>query len=279
MALAAVLLGIFAAAYEIVKERPIYWRERMVSLRLLPYLMSKVVVLGSFSLVQCLLLLLAVGLKVKMPSEGVIFAAPVEMYVTLVLGTLTAILMGLLVSAFVPNTDTVIYLVLLVLFFQIIFAGVIFDLPDTAGKLSNLTLSRWVMEGLGTSVNMPKLNEKTRTRFQPDPVTEEISVDVERPDPDWEPVTVITKVQSIEGCAGPIPLPEVTKNEMVTVTERVTETRTFSLAEQDVSSKQDFQINYAHTAAHLCWTWLVLLGFALAFGTGTILALKQQDVG
>jgi len=286
MALAAVLLGLFAAAYEIVKERSIYQRERMVTLRLIPYLASKVVVLTTFALAQCLLLLLVIGLKVKMPGHGVFLPAPPEMYITLIVGTLAATMMGLLISALVPNTNTVIYVVLLVLFFQIIFAGVIFDLPGVAKNLSTLTLTRWAMEGLGTSADMEWLNGLTRTRFQPDPITKEVSLDVPKPDPEWEPVTVVTKTQEIAvPCPSginvtiPITVPEVTRHEMVTVTETVTETKTFTPTVQEITGEREFQIDYTHTTGHLCWDWLMLLGFALAFGIGTIIVLKQKDVG
>jgi ABC-type multidrug transport system ATPase subunit len=286
MALAAVLLGLFAAAYEIIKERSVYQRERMVSLRLIPYLSSKIVVLGAFSLVQCFFLLTVVSLKVQLPPEGVLFSAPIEMYISLVIGIIAAIMMGLFISALAPTSDAVIYVVLLALFFQIIFAGVIFDLPDTAGTLSNLTLSRWTMEGLGTSVDVEKLNEDTCTLFQPDPVTETVSVDGWEIDEDWEPVTVVTETEEIDVEVQPgvfetvpISVPKVTENEIVTVTKEVTETETFTPSEQTVKSKQEFQINYERSASHLCWTWVVLVGFALAFGTGTLVVLKRQDVG
>jgi ABC-type multidrug transport system ATPase subunit/pSer/pThr/pTyr-binding forkhead associated (FHA) protein len=247
MALAAVLLGIFAAAYEIVKERSIYRRERMVTLRLVPYLASKLVVLAVFALVQCLLLLLVIGLRVEMPGRGVLLPAPVEMYVTLIAGTLAAVMMGILISALVPNTNTVIYAVLLVLFFQIIFAGVIFDLPGAASELSALTLTRWTMEGLGTSANIERLNGLTCTRFQPDPITEEVSFDVEQPDPALGGTTVITKTVTIT----PEPV--------------------------DIAGEREFQVGYTHTVGHLFCDLLILTGFGLMFGLGTVIVLKRRD--
>lgn len=226
MALASILLGLFASVYEIVKERSVYQRERMVTLKILPYIASKVVVLGAFGLIQCLLLMIVVNLKVEMPKEGVLMAAPIEMYITLLLGTLAAITLGLLISAIVPNANTVIYLVFLVLFAQMIFAGVIFDLPGIANQFSTVTLTRWTMEGLGTSADMDGLNALTRTRFKPDPITEIVEMEIERPSDDWEPVTVITTTQDVEISFDleitetvPISLPEVS---VITVTQEIT---------------------------------------------------------
>jgi len=286
MALASVLLGLFASVYEIVKEWSVYQRERMVTLRILPYIASKVVVLGIFALVQCLLLMLVINLKVDFPKEGIILPAPVEMYITLVLATVAAVLMGLLISAIVPNLNTVIYFVFLVLFFQLIFAGVMFELPGVSVKFSGLTLTRWTMEALGTSADMESLNSLTRTRFQPDPVTEEVSMDVEKPDDTWEPVTVVTTTQEIQvpvqpGITRTVPIsvPEVTVNELVTVTETVTETFTVEPDPMDVINEQEFHIQYTRTPEHLWWSWLILAGFGLVFGLATAIVLKRKDVG
>jgi ABC-type multidrug transport system ATPase subunit/pSer/pThr/pTyr-binding forkhead associated (FHA) protein len=291
MALASVLLGLFASVYEIVKERSVYQRERMVTLRIVPYITSKVVVLGLFALIQCFLLMAVINLKVDYPSDGVFLPAPAEMYVTLVLGTLAAILMGLLISAIVPNANTVIYIVFLVLFFQMIFAGVLFDLPGVTNQFSGLTLTRWSMEGLGTSANMEWLNTLTRTRFQPDPVTEVVSMEVDKPSEDWEPVTVVTTTQEIEVPIQtdpaqpvvmqtvPISVPEVTVHDVVTVTETFTETFTVEPDPMDVFKEQEFRIEYARTDEHLLKDWLMLVGFGMAFGLATAIVLKRQDVG
>jgi ABC-type multidrug transport system ATPase subunit/pSer/pThr/pTyr-binding forkhead associated (FHA) protein len=286
LSLAAVLLGLFSAAYEIVKERSIYQRERMVTLRLLPYLASKVTVLGTFAILQCLLLLFVISWKVKLPGAGVFLPAPLEMYVTLVLGALAAITMGLFVSALVPNTNTVIYIILLALFFQIIFAGVIFELPPATKNLSYLTLSRWTVEGLGVSADIDGLNTFTRTRFQLDPIIQEVSLEVEKPSEDWEPVTVVTETQEIVvPCPSgidltvPITVPQVTTHEMVTVTETITQEVTVEPEPVDVVNEQEFQVDYTHTAGHLWGDWLIMLGFGLLSGFATVMVLKRKDVG
>jgi ABC-type multidrug transport system ATPase subunit/pSer/pThr/pTyr-binding forkhead associated (FHA) protein len=286
LALASVLLGLFASVYEIVKEWSVYQRERMVTLRILPYIGSKVIVLGIFALIQCLLLMLVVALKVDMPRQGVLLPAPIEMYITLVLGTLAAILMGLLISAIVPNTNTVIYIVFIALFFQMIFAGVLFDLPGITDRFSSLTLTRWAMEGLGTSANVDHLNSLTRTRFQPDPITEEVSMEVDKPADDWEPVTVVTTTQEIAvqvqpGITQTVPIsvPEVTVNDMITATETVTESVTVDPEPMDIYNEQDFQIRYTRSLGHLLWDWSMLGGFALVFGLATMFVLKRKDIG
>lgn len=160
MALAGSLLGLFAASYEIIKEEAIYQRERMVNLKIGPYLLSKTVVLASFALVQSILFLLVLRLKINFPDKGVLFPSGLEMYITLVLTALASIALGLLISAAVRSSSTVIYVILVVLFIQILFAGAIFEIPKGAKLVSYLTTTRWALEALGSTVNMEALRDK-----------------------------------------------------------------------------------------------------------------------
>jgi hypothetical protein len=162
LGLAAALLGMFAASFELVRERAVYQRERMVNLRLVPYLGSKAVVLFGFALIQCLALIVAVGLRVQFPQLGTWLPAPLEIYVTLALASAAGMAIGLFISAFVNNASTAVYVVLFALFAQILFAGVIFPLPGVSNVLSYLTVTRWTVEALGSTVNLPALNDLGR---------------------------------------------------------------------------------------------------------------------
>jgi hypothetical protein len=176
LALAASLVGIFAASYELVRERAIYRRERMVNLRLRAYLTSKWAVLISFAALQVMALIVVLAFKVQFPFEGVILPGPLEIYITLLLASIAGIMLGLFISAVIANQNSVIYLVLLAVFVQIIFGGVLFDLPGIARPLSSLTLTRWTVEALGSTIDMPTLNslgqiEVRRTVEAVDPLT------------------------------------------------------------------------------------------------------------
>ena len=164
VALAVVLLGMFAAAYEVIKEYPVYRRERMINLRLVPYLLSKLAVLSVFALVQCLTLLFVVQLGFELPKDGVFVAAPLELYATLVLADVAGIALGLLISTLSPSSNMVVYVMLLVLFLQIIFAGAIFDLPDVVKPISSLTLTYWTLDALGSTANLSRLNDTSKPR-------------------------------------------------------------------------------------------------------------------
>src|SRR5215213_10319784 len=57
LVVAAIWFGTSNAAREIVSERAIYLRERMVNLGLLNYVLSKYILLAFFCLIQCTVLL------------------------------------------------------------------------------------------------------------------------------------------------------------------------------------------------------------------------------
>jgi hypothetical protein len=249
MTMAAVLLGVYSAAYELVKERSIYQRERLAVLRLSPYLASKIAVLIAFALAQCLLFLFVISLKADMPEHGVLLPATVEMYITLVLAALGAITLGLFISAIVPRSNTVIYIVLLVFFLQFILSGVNRQLPGVAGKLSGLTLTRWSHEALGTSVDLERLNGLSRTLFQGNPMTRDVSMEVQCPDQGG------TKV-----------------------TQTVTNTLVFEPEPVQMPGGLELNLSYTRTSRHLVSAWLALLGLGVAFGLGAIVALKRRDI-
>ena len=159
MALAAVLIGLFAASFELVRERAIYRRERMINLRLFAYIGSKVTVLVAFAALQCLALIVVIALRVQFPATGIFLPGPLEIYMTLLLAAIAGIALGLFISAMVASLNSVIYVVLLAVFVQIIFGGVIFDLPAAVKPISYLTLTRWTVEALGSTVDLPHLND------------------------------------------------------------------------------------------------------------------------
>ena len=159
MALTTFLLGLFAAGYEIIKEKTIYRRERMVNLGIFPYLGSKMLVLMGFGVVQIAAFMVCIGLKVDYPSDGVMMNALLEIFITLVLVLMVGLGMGLLISAFVQNSNMVVYIILVLIMFQFIYSGVMFDLPKLYEPLSYVAPTRWAIQAMGATVDIEKLNE------------------------------------------------------------------------------------------------------------------------
>jgi len=158
VALAMTQGGTFAAAYEIVKEQAIFKRERSVNLKVSAYVLSKILVLALFALVQVALVVLILGLKVDLGYVTLILPEGfMEFFVTLYLAVLASICLGLFISAIVPNTDVVLYVILAQLFIQIILSGALFPLPSNPASYA--TPGYWAMNSLASQTNLEKLND------------------------------------------------------------------------------------------------------------------------
>ncbi len=156
---AAIWVGLATSLQEIIKESMIYLRERLVSLRLFAYIGSKVLTLGTLSLVQTILISAVVLFCFHAP-EPIRELSPINWYIgmpiTTFLTVLAALCLGLMVSASVKNSSQANSALPLLLLPQIIFAGVLFTIDKVAiGQvISWLTISRWSIGAYGTLVDL-----------------------------------------------------------------------------------------------------------------------------
>ncbi len=157
LACVAVWFGIINAAREIAKEAPIYQRERLGGLRLLPYLLSKVAVLAMLSAMQSIALLFVVSRHLTLPAHGIALPVSIELGLSLFLTTMAGVSLGLLVSAVATTPDKAMSIVPLTLIPQILFAGSIFPLEGSTKVWSWLTISRWSMDTMGAIVDVNAL--------------------------------------------------------------------------------------------------------------------------
>jgi len=154
MAFAAVMFGCINGAREIVKEAPIYKRERTVNLGIAPYMFSKIIVLGLLCLAQSLVLTFLVSLRAPF-IHGTFLPPFLEIYVTMALTSLAGLMTGLTVSALVPNNDRAMSIVPLVLIPQVIFSGIIFKIEGPfLSFVAAFFPARWAMAAMGSSVGL-----------------------------------------------------------------------------------------------------------------------------
>ena len=159
--------GTTNAAREIVKERPVYLRERLVNLRLFPYILSKVGVLAALGLAQVVALFAIVSLKTPyLPARGILLPAPLEMVTTLALCALAGLFGGLLISSLVRTTDRAMSIVPIVLIPQVVFSGAVFDLTGWAKPLSYLTVSHWCLAALCSTVRLNDMASRVAVNGQ-----------------------------------------------------------------------------------------------------------------
>ncbi len=143
---ACIWFGTSNAAREIVCERAIYLRERMVNLRLLNYVLSKFILLGFFCIVQCSLLLGIVFFALGFNGGWPAFLTEL---VDLVALGMSATALGLWVSALVGSAEAAMALTPIALIPQVVLGGVM--VPMTTNPwlkpIMYVVPSRWGFEG------------------------------------------------------------------------------------------------------------------------------------
>lgn len=143
--LSCLWIGCMDASREIVKERSLFLRERMVNLEVGAYLLSKVRVLALLNLVQvaCYGGILAYGLDMRVSFAWLLL--------DLFLVTLCGTALGLLISAASSHSDYAVAAVPLVILPQILFSEFAID-KDAFGGASEVVFalmpSRWGYEAL-----------------------------------------------------------------------------------------------------------------------------------
>ncbi|MET7648969.1 FHA domain-containing protein [Streptomyces sp. NPDC005426] len=157
-----VLTGAANAVRELVKERVIYQRERAVGLSRSAYLMSKVVVLGTITVLQAVVLTLVglVGVDLNAPGgKGVLLPPLVEITLTVALLSFTAMMLGLLVSALVRKEEVTMPLLVLLAIVQVVFCGALLKLHGVPGleQVSWLIPSRWALGAMAGTIGLARI--------------------------------------------------------------------------------------------------------------------------
>jgi ABC-type multidrug transport system ATPase subunit/pSer/pThr/pTyr-binding forkhead associated (FHA) protein len=162
MVVAAIWFGCNNAVREIVGERAVLKRERMVNLSLLSYVGSKLLILSMICLLQCVLLLVIVHFGAGLKAD---FGLTL---ISLFLTSLAGTAIGLCVSAIAPTNETAVVSLPVILLPMIILGGGILPLHGLRGNVpalgyvaDTLVPTRWAFE-----TGMMLENDGRKLRFE-----------------------------------------------------------------------------------------------------------------
>jgi len=150
---ATLWVGLSGTAQAIVKETSIYLRERLVNLRLFPYVGSKLGIHAGLAVIQTLLIVAAISIGFRSPQPELLpwlFGCGITTFLTLI----ASFSLGLMISALVKNSTQANSALPLLLIPQIVFSGVLFKLDGAARVVSWLMISRWTIGAYGALVNV-----------------------------------------------------------------------------------------------------------------------------
>jgi ABC-type multidrug transport system ATPase subunit/pSer/pThr/pTyr-binding forkhead associated (FHA) protein/ABC-type multidrug transport system permease subunit len=163
-----VLTGAANAVRELVKERVIYQRERAVGLSRSAYLCSKIVVLGTVTVVQAVVLTMVglIGVQLRPQGGGGVFLPPLlEITLAVALLSFTAMMLGLLISAMVRKEEVTMPLLVLLAIVQVVFCGALLPLNGVPvlNQLSWLVPARWALGAMAGTIDLHRIVPGTLT--------------------------------------------------------------------------------------------------------------------
>ena len=143
--ISAIWFGVINSVREIVSEKAIFERERLLGLKLIPYILSKFSILMFLSFVQVVLLILIVNIFVPLSLN-------IREAISIVLLTaLSGLSIGLFISAISKTVALALTIVPVVLLPMIMFAGGMMPIKDMsigAYGFSSFMPTRWTYEEL-----------------------------------------------------------------------------------------------------------------------------------
>ena len=147
LVVSAVWFGTSNAAREIVSERAIYVRERMVNLTLFNYLFSKFFLLSFFCVIQCSILLGIVFFTLGFHGDVAAFGIQLG---TMIVTAMNSVALGLLISTMVMSSEAAMALTPIALIPQVVLGGLM--VPMTTNWLLEYPMyavpARWGFQGL-----------------------------------------------------------------------------------------------------------------------------------
>ena len=158
----AMFLGLTNSADEIIRDRHMLNRERNHNLRTFYYLCGKVLSLGTFALVQCVIYLLIGNWILEIREMFTIHLG--WMFAT----SLTGVFLGLLVSSLVHDSRTALNTIPLMLIPQIILGGALIKYEEMNKNLDLVySVRRWIEKTETPDESASKLNVPFVCQFMP----------------------------------------------------------------------------------------------------------------
>ncbi len=138
--LSAVWFGCINSVREITKEKHIFARERVVCLKTGPYIFSKIAVLFTLCLIQCIVLIVTVSSFVKIEGNLLL------MFVVILLSSICGLTLGLFISSVAGTSDKAVGVLPIILIPQILFSGTVVELDNmmpASQEISRIMVLRW----------------------------------------------------------------------------------------------------------------------------------------
>jgi hypothetical protein len=142
--------GFFNSIQVVCRERAIVKREHRSGMYISAYIGAHMIYQAFLCLCQSVITIFVCSyMGVGFPEEGILFSmGKADIGVTVFLTTYAADMMALVVSSLVRNTTTAMTVVPFLLIFQLLFSGIMFEIPAAMLWISNLTVAKWGVKAI-----------------------------------------------------------------------------------------------------------------------------------
>lgn len=147
LALACICIwnGFFNSIQVVCRERDIVKREHRDGMHISAYVSAHVIYQAFLCLAQTVITVYvcrAAGLH--FPEKGFVTGNfNLDLGITIFLTTFAADMMSLMISCFARNTTSAMTIMPFVLIFELLFSGVMFELPSFAKSITNVSIAKW----------------------------------------------------------------------------------------------------------------------------------------
>lgn len=144
--------GLFNSIQSICRERAIIKREHRTGLHLSSYIIAHLIYEFVLCLAEGLILTIVFAAIRDLPTHGVMFEGIVaEFFISFTLIIFAADALGILVSCIVKTENTAMTVMPFVLIIQLVMCGLMFELPENAEPVKELTITKWGLCALCSS--------------------------------------------------------------------------------------------------------------------------------
>ena len=170
LVIVACFTGGFSSVRELIKERPMYLRERTAGLSAGAYLLSKVAVLGFITAIQAAVLV-AVGVAwARPPQQGAFLRSMplLELMLGVVVLAVVSMTLGLVVSALVSSSDKTMTILVMLSIGQVMLSGGVLPLTNGLNPVSYLAPARWGFAATASTVDLSHISPPSGPNVTPD---------------------------------------------------------------------------------------------------------------
>jgi len=155
IASAGIWIGIFNSIQNICKEHEIIRAEYRSGMKISAYITANVLWQFVICLIQSVLMMIICLIFIDFNKTGIIIGSAIaEYFITVLLITFGADIMGIMISSIAGSPTTAMTIMPFVLILQLIMSGVLFDLSGWSEKISYITFSKWGMSAFGSIADL-----------------------------------------------------------------------------------------------------------------------------